>query len=204
MQTEIEAKWLNVVKDDLRARLRACGAQLRTTERLMVRHVYDHPDMRLEKIGGWVRVRDEGDKITMGYKQLQDRSLHGTKEVSVTIDNYAAGCDFLEAIGLKATSYQETKRESWTLDDAEIEIDTWPWIPSFVEIEASDESKLQTVASKLGLNMAEALHGSVEIAYQAVYDVTDAEIDNCPEIRFVAVPEWLEAKRRPGYTTSTN
>jgi len=32
-------------------------------------------------------------------------------------------------------SYQETRREKWMLDDAEVTIDTWPWIPTFIEIE---------------------------------------------------------------------
>jgi len=37
----------------------------------MVRQTYDFMDMRLNKIGGWVRVRDEGDKVTLSFKQLK-------------------------------------------------------------------------------------------------------------------------------------
>jgi adenylate cyclase class 2 len=196
METEIEAKWLNIDIDAFRKLLERVGAELVQAERGMVRKVYDYPDKRLEKIGGWVRVRDEGDKVTMSYKQLNDRTLHGTKEVNVTVNDFDAACSFIESIGLEANSYQETKRESWRLGDTEIELDTWPWIPSFVEIEAKTEDALRETASKLGLDYAAALHGSVETAYQAVYDLSESEIDSWKEIRFSDVPDWLAAKAK--------
>ena len=132
MQTEIEAKWLNIDLEPMRKRLLDIGAELVAKERLMTRMVYDYPDKRLEKIGGWIRVRNEGDKITLSYKQLNDRALHGTKEVTVIVDNFEAICSFLDSIGMKSNSFQEMKRESWKLGSVEIELDTWPWIPIFV------------------------------------------------------------------------
>lgn len=196
METEIEAKWLNIDHNLMRKRLEKAGAKLVEPERLMSRKVFDYNDMRLEKVGGWVRVRNEGDKVTLSYKQLNDRSLHGTKEVTVVVDDFEKACQFLESIGLEAKAYQETKRESWLLDDAEIELDTWPWIPSFIEIEAKNEEILKRTAQLLGLNFADALHGSVETAYQAEYDVTEAEIDGWTEITFTKVPDGLLAKKK--------
>jgi adenylate cyclase class 2 len=196
METEIEAKWLHIDVAEFREKLSSAGAVLQQPERLMTRKIYDYADKRLEKIGGWVRVRNEGDKITMSYKQLNDRTMHGTKEVTVTVDDFDATGIFLETIGLISTSLQETKRESWKLDETEIEIDTWPWIPSFVEIEAKTESALRQTATLLGLDFEAALHGSVETAYQDAYDVTEEEIDNWPEITFSPVPEWLAAKAK--------
>ena len=194
MQTEIEAKWLDINIDTLRHKLEGLGAVLSQPERLMTRRIYDYPDKRLEKIGGWVRVRHEGDKVTLSYKQLNDRTVHGTKEVSVVIGDFEATCHLLEAIGMESNSFQETKRESWKLGSVEIELDTWPWIPSFVEIEAPTEKELISTAASLGLDYADALHGSVETAYQAIYDVSEAEIDNWEEIRFSDVPDWLSTK----------
>lgn len=196
METEIEAKWLDIDTEGFRKTLRAVRANLLVPERLMSRRVFDYEDHRLEKIGGWVRVRDEGDKITMSYKQLNDRTLHGTKEVTIIVNDFASACSFLESVGFVCDSFQETKRESWKLGDVEIEIDTWPWIPSFVELEAKNEDSLKDAAKTLGLDYALALHGSVETAYQAVYDVTEEEIDNWTEIRFIDVPDWLITKKK--------
>lgn len=195
MQTEIEAKFLDIDPNLLRKKLKEIGAKLIYPERLMKRRNFDFPDKRLEKIGGWMRVRDEGDKITLSYKQLNDRTLHGTKEIVLEVDDFESACSLLRAIGLEAKAYQETRREKWILDALEITIDTWPWIPTFVEIEGPDEDKLRHLASQLGLDWAFALHGSVEIAYQQYFNVSDEELYNCKSISFVPVPEWLEKRK---------
>ncbi len=196
MQTEIEAKWLAINPNNIRKMLKQTGAKLVYPERLMTRCVFDYPDKRLEKIGGWVRVRNEVDKITLSYKQLNDRTVHGTKEINVVVNDFDTTCKFLETIGLKKNSFQETKRESWKLGDTEIEIDTWPWIPTFVEIEAKSEDELFRVGDLLELPRNKALYGSVEIAYQAVYDVSESEIDEWEEIRFIETPSWLQEKTK--------
>ena len=195
MQTEIEAKWINIDKEALRKTLSDIGAELVSPERLMIRRVYDFPDERLESVKGWVRVRNEDDKITLSYKQLNDRTVHGTKEVTVIVNDFDSTCAFLESIGLVQKSVQETKRESWKLGNTEIELDTWPWIPSFVEIEATSETELKATAELLELDYSKALHGSVETAYKAVYDVTEEEINKWEEIRFIDVPTWLSSKK---------
>jgi len=197
MQTEIEAKFLNVDFDAVRKHLTAAGAICDQPMRLMRRKTYDYPGNRLsDEYNGWVRVRDEGDKITLSYKQLNDRTLHGTKEITLTVDDFKAADSFLLAIGLEQKSYQETKRESWHLGDVQVELDEWPWIKPTVEIEGPSETAVREVAEKLGYNFKDALFGSVEVAYQAEYDVTEDEIDGWEVVTFTPVPEWLEPKRR--------
>lgn len=196
MKTEIEAKFLKINPSEIRDSLRRFGARQEHPEVLMRRKTFDDKNGDLRKIGGWIRVRDEGDKITLSYKQLKDRTLHGTKEVTVVVDNFDATVTFLQSVGFVQKSYQETKREKWTLGEVEVTIDTWPWIPTFVELEGESEEKLKKVAAKLGLSWKKALHGSVENAYQDCYDVTEEEVDSWEIINFVPVPEWLEKKRR--------
>jgi adenylate cyclase class 2 len=196
MQAEIEAKFLNTNHDEIRDRLQTLGAICIQPSRQMLRKNFDYPDGRLEKIGGWVRVRDEGDKTTLAYKQLDNRGIDGTKEVSVVVSSFDDTCQLLESIGLKQNSFQETKRESWILDSVEIELDEWPWIKPYIEVEAKDESSLIEVINKLGLNVNDAVHGSVEVAYMAEYEVTEEEVDNWQEIKFTDVPDWLESKRK--------
>lgn len=172
------------------------GSTLVHEERLMRRKTFDAVDGRLRKIGGWIRVRDEGDKITLAYKQLNDRTLHGTKEISLDISDFETMCDFLLSVNFDMKSYQETRRERWELDGVEVTIDTWPWIKSFVEIEGESEDALRKVAKKLDFDWKDALHGSVENAYMAEYDVTEEEIDSWETITFTPVPDWLEIKRK--------
>lgn len=194
METEIEAKFLDVNKEEIRKKLREIGAELIYEERLMKRKVFDHPT---QKQNDWFRVRDEGDKITLSYKKLFDRTLHGTKEIDIEVNSFEKACDILLKTGIQFRSYQETKREKWLFEETEIVIDTWPWVPSFVEIESATEEKVKSTAEKMGFNWKDATHGSVETAYIKHYDVTEEEIDKWPDITFTPVPDWLEKKRRP-------
>ena len=199
MQTEIEAKFLAVDHDDLRRKLREAGAELVAPMRLMRRYAFDFPDGRLrQEENGWARVRDEGGKITLSYKRLADRTLHGTKEVGITVDSFENAKALLEALGLAAKAYQETRRESWRMDGAEIELDHWPWTKPYVEIEAADEAAVKAVVAKLGLNWDRAVFGSVEIVYTHEYDVSDATINALPLMTFDSpVPKELAERRKP-------
>ena len=176
MKTEIEARFLYIDKDAMRTKLEAIGAELKQAEIKMVRKNYDFPDGELQSKGGWVRLRDEGNKITMTYKQLQSRSLSGVQESEVVVDSFEEADRILSALGLEAKSEQETLRESWLYKDAQIEIDTWPWMEPQLEIEAHSEELVRTIAAELGCDMSDALYGSVEVAYAAAYNVSESEV----------------------------
>ena len=191
MQTELEAKFLDIDPDMLRKLLKEKGATLVHAERLMKRKNFDFPDRRLYKTGGWVRVRDEGDRITLSFKQTVNDALDGTKEVEIVVVDFDNISNFLLAIGLVQKSYQETKRERWYFDGVEVTIDTWPWIPTFVELEGESEKQLKEIATKLGLDWGAAMHGGVAPVYCRYFDVTCGEVNEWKNITFVPVPDWL-------------
>ncbi len=198
MKPEIEVKFLNVDHEGLRRQLELVGAALVAPLRTMRRYNYDYPDRCLQRERkGWVRLRDEGDGvITLTYKQLNDRSLTGMHESLVRVDDFTATDVLLQQIGLERKSLQVTRRESWTLDGCEIELDEWPWVKPSLEIEGPDEQAIKAAAETLDLAWKEATFGSVEVAYTTEYDVTDDDVNSWNEIDFTPVPDWLEAKRR--------
>lgn len=190
IQPEIEATFINIDKDQLRAQLKELGATLLQPETLMRRTIFNIDDH------SFVRVRDEGNRITMSYKRLDKLSLSGMKEIYLDVNNYDDAINFVKVCGLKSKAIQETLREEWELDGVELDIDTWPWLPTFVEIEGPSEAAVKSVAEKLGLEMADALYGSVDEVYKIYYDVTNQDINYCPEIKFTDAPDWLASKRR--------
>ena len=80
------------------------------------------------------------------------------------------------------------------LDGAEIGIDTWPWIPTFIEIESGDEASVWAAAKKLGFDKTKAEFGAVDKVYNHYYGVDMDIVDNeTPIIDFDAEPpEWVK------------
>lgn len=191
MDIEFEAKFLDVDPAQVRATLRACGAARVFPERLMRRKVFDYPDGRLTAKHCWLRVRDEGDRVTMSFKQQRDTTLRGTTDRTITVSDFDATCVLVLSLGLMEKSYQETRRELWMYQGAEVTIDTWPWIPSFVEVEAPNEQLLREVVTALGFRMDAAVHGGVASGvYERYLDVGEQTVNLWPIIRFNDPCPW--------------
>ncbi len=192
MGNEIEAQFLDINKEEMRGRLKEVGAKLVKPEVLMKRVVFDLGPHE------YARVRDEGGgKIVMTYKNVSDeKSIMGTKEVNVVIDDYENGIMLLKACGLRPKSEEESYRETWMLGEVEICIDTWPWIPTFMEIEGPSEALVWETAGKLGLSRAKAKFGSVDSTYAHYYGIKE-EVFNfeTPKVTFeMEPPEWVKEK----------
>ena len=163
--------------------------------RLMRRDLFDFadPKLALSAQRARLRVRDEGDKLTVTFKKALPGSIY-SDEIETTVGSYSVMKDLLKAIGLDVKTHQESKRETWHLDDVEVVIDVWPWINPYIEIEGKSEDAIQAAAAKLGFDWTKATFGSVEAAYRAEYPkmTDDEEIGAIPEVIFGAeLPEYL-------------
>lgn len=168
MKAEIEVKFLDVDFDSLRTKLTELGAVCEQPMRTMRRVAIDNDFMRGDK-DSFVRVRDEGHRVTMTYKQFDELSVDGAKEIEVAVSSFEDTVAILEQAGLPAHTYQETRRENWRLGDIEIMLDEWPWAKPYIEIEADTEEVLREVADKLGFEWSEAVFGDVMAVYRAGY-----------------------------------
>ncbi|MBN1326250.1 CYTH domain-containing protein [Candidatus Falkowbacteria bacterium] len=187
MNIEYEATYYPVDKEQIRQILKKVGAKLMRPEFLMKRMPFHPP----KDIGNaWLRVRDEGDKITMSLKKITGDKITDQKEVQLIIDNFDEGIKFLESIGAKQKSYQENLREIWHLDNAEICIDTWPGLKPLLEIESNNEADVKNAVIKLGLKWEDALFCAADKIYERELGIPKDVIDNkTPEITFKNPPK---------------
>jgi adenylate cyclase class 2 len=201
MQTEIEVKFLDVVHDDVRAKLKAAGGELKVPMRLMRRAIIDYPDSHLQrKQDGWVRVRDEGDKVSLTYKEMKEGTVSGAREIEFDVSSFEQTVKLFEAIGLQVHSFQESKRETWQLGEVEVVLDEWPWLKPYIEIEGPSEEAIKHVAEKLGFSWSDAFYGSTTVAYIVEYPGINMDqnetIGLIPEIKFdLPLPEFLEQRK---------
>jgi adenylate cyclase class 2 len=200
MKKEIEAKFLQQNHQKIRAQLTALNATLVHPMTLMRRMVFDFPDRRLKAERAWVRLREELDgSIELMIKKVKSDLLGETYEQAVLVSDYEAAQKFVLSLGLVVKGEQESKREVWRINDTEIMLDEWPWVPPFVEIEASSEQAVRNVANKLQLNWDEAKFGGVTPVYLEEYDLTREEFEGLEfSMKFdQPMPECL-SKRRKG------
>ena len=184
MKIEYEATFPNINKDEIRQRLQDAGAVLMRPEFMQKRVTFKLPAGH-EINGGWLRVRDEGDKITMTLKVVDGDKIENQKEINLKIDDFEEAVKFLETMGCQKKSYQETKREIWILDDVEIAIDEWPFLEPYVEVEGKSEEAVKNVSEKLGFDYGKALFCCVTTLYNMKYGTPEEVINNqTPKITF--------------------
>ncbi|MDD2766283.1 MAG: CYTH domain-containing protein [Candidatus Moranbacteria bacterium] len=184
MNIEYEATFPDIEKEEMRLILEKSGATLIRPEFLQKRVVFALPTGH-EITGGWARVRNEGNKITMSLKIVDGDKIENQREICLTVDSFEQAELFLTTIGCRKKSYQETKRELWMMGDTEITIDEWPFLRPFLEIEGKSEEVVKQVTEKLGLDYREALFGAVDIIYIHQYPhLTFDRINKTPRIVF--------------------
>jgi adenylate cyclase class 2 len=177
MQIEYEASFTNIDKDDIRSRLKKAGAQMIYPEFLMKRYVWHFPK-GYEIKGGWIRVRQEADKVTMSVKIIKDnKHIEDQKETCLTVSSFEDAREIINTIGCQEIAYQESKRELWKIGEVEITIDEWPFLEPFVEIEGPNEQAVQEVAKLLDFDYSQAIFGSVDFQYAAKYGITLEQIN---------------------------
>lgn len=190
MAKEIEAKFINIDKSQVVKQLEKLGAIKVFDERLLRRCVYKLP---IEKEGAWARIRDEVDKITMTYKRVVNQSLDGVEEVELIIDDFDKGRSFLKSIGLLEKAYQESKRMRYVIESVEFDIDTWPALNPWIEIEAKTEEDVKKYAKLLGFKWEDAMFGSADLVYEKIYNIDADWINNrCPFLKFDDLPPELQ------------
>lgn len=194
MPIEVEAKFLNINRDELRDRLKATGFACQQANTLMRRVVFDTPNSDGHS---WARVRDEGNAIKITYKRTHDITrVDGTEEIEIKVCDFNKASQLLSALGLIRKSYQETWREIWQRDAVEVVLDEWPGIPPFTEIEGPDETQVRAVAAELGFDWNKALFGAVGVVYETI-GISHKAINAAPLITFDNVSELLSLRNGP-------
>jgi len=153
---EFEVKYLNINPKEIEARLKKLGAK-KVFDRLYRVNIFDYPDLRMNAEAAWLRMRDEGDKITLTYKKRlgtknKGENDDGMKEVEITVNDYEKTAELLHSIGLADKFIEEKRRIRYILKDIEFDIDYMPALDPFLEIEASSMKKVEEGIKLLGLD----------------------------------------------------
>jgi adenylate cyclase, class 2 len=153
MAHEIETKVLDISVDEIIKKLMSLGAEKTQETRLSVAW-YRPKGIKEGKDPWFLRIRSNSEGInTVTWKAKSD--ILGTarkhKEIDFKIEEKEKLSDLFEELDLEIYAFQEKDRISFKLDDWVIEIDQYPKMPAFLEIEGNSEKHVNEAIERLGL-----------------------------------------------------
>lgn len=113
--------------------------------------------------GAYLRLRQEAQRSELILKSRSSKNQLNVKverELSVPVDpaEWDEIRELLRVAGLERVVIQEKHRTSFVLDSLTVryDIDTWPGIPTYLEVEATNKARIKMGLSVLGFSMKHA------------------------------------------------
>jgi adenylate cyclase class 2 len=167
---EIECRFLEIDKRVLIDKLLKLGAVDKGEILLEETIIYDSA-LKWRDEQRFVRLRKTGNKIYLTYKEHQVHTIDGTYEIEFEVEDYKKVELFLEKIGLKCFRHQQKKRHTFNLNGVTFDIDTWPKIPTYVELEGESEKVLKEAAKSVGFNWKDAVFHDARWVIENTYNI---------------------------------
>lgn len=151
MKTEIETRFLDINKDVFVGKLNSLGAVDKGEEKL--EEMIFHPaDMSWVGKGKFIRLRKTKGKIKLTYKENVGQTVDSAQEIELEVSDLEKCSEFFNKIGLVQMRRLEKYRHTFELGDTTIDIDTWPKIPVYAEMEGPSVESLKEACGKLGMD----------------------------------------------------
>jgi len=145
---EIEAKFCLRHLEDIRKRVIAHGALLKT-DRLFERNLrFDTTDRELAGKKHVLRLRQD-NRATLTFKRPRGQ-VETREEFEIEIDDFESGRKILEALGYTVTTLYEKYRETYQIDFIQVMLDELPF-GCFVEIEGPSIEAIRQMSDQLEL-----------------------------------------------------
>lgn len=168
---EIEAKFLGINKTDLVKKLSKLEA-IDLGEELLAEIIFYDKELLWQKSKDkMVRIRTTGKGNFLTYKNSLENTLSGMEEIEFQISDIDMATQFLERIGLVKYRHQEKRRHKFLIGSVIIDIDTWPQVPTYVEIEGPSEDEVKQTAVMLGFDFSKAVFGNSGIMVEELYKI---------------------------------
>ena len=177
MHIEIEERVLDINSEEVIKRLEVLNAT-KVGEWHQRRYVYDFDPKRENE---WIRLRSNGYETTLTFKNIEKNSIDGTKELEIEVSDFDETNQLLNVLGYKAKAYQENKRIRYSLNGVEVDIDSWPLIPTYLEIEGKSIEEVRKIEELLEVDTNKITSLNCQDIYKQIYGI---DIDKIKELRF--------------------
>jgi len=177
MHTEYEVRVLDIDKEKFIQKLEKLGAK-KEADFNYRRRIYNFNPKTDNK---WIRLRTDGNETTLTIKKLESLEVDGTKEMEIEVSDFDETDKMLNELGYTSHTYQENLRTRYILDNVEIDIDSWPYIPPYAEIEGKSTQDVQKVIKLLELDESKVTSIDVQGVFKEFYNIN---ISDVPVVKF--------------------
>lgn len=167
---EIEVRFLEIDKDTLLKELLELGAD-DLGETVLEEVIFYDADRKWRDEQKFIRLRRIGDVTKLTYKHNKGQTIDSASEIELEVSDIQKTEALLVKTGLIAFRHQQKKRHTFKLDNVIVDIDTWPRIPTYVELEGPSEKSLRAIAGKLGFDWKDAVFDDARSIIENKYSI---------------------------------
>lgn len=160
MRKEIEVKILNIDRERLRATLKKLGAR-QVLKPTLMRELYLESPVK-ERVYSSFRLRAQGKNsfLTLKLKKGEDKKFEIRDELEVEVDDFNAMRKILRLAGFTIFRQREKIREEYQLGKIKVEIDEYPKMKPYMEIEAFSKKEIKDFLKKIGFPLEYTTSGT--------------------------------------------
>lgn len=176
MEKEIETRFLEINKEEIIKKLVSLGA-IDLGENKLDETIFHFNDYNPENKNRFVRLRRIKDKTELTYKTRSGNEIDSVKEIEFYVSNLEKCEQFLLESGLNKVRVLEKYRHSFKLNETKFDIDTWPKIPTYIEVEGLSIEAVKNAAESLNLNWESRFDGDAKDVFKHYgYDLDNISI----------------------------
>lgn len=153
MPHEIETKVLDIDAEEIKMKVIALGAE-KTQETRLIVHWYRFKGVKEGEDPWFLRIRSNSEgKHEVTWKAKSDilGTVRKHKEINFNIAEPEKLADLFEELGLEKYAEQEKDRTTFNLKDWTFDIDQYPNMPAYMEIEGNSNEHVEEAMKLLGV-----------------------------------------------------
>ena len=174
---EYEVRVLEIDVVEIKNKLNKLNAKL-VEDSFQRRYLYDFNPVNPDK---WIRLRTNGNTTTLTIKDVKSSKIDGTHEMEIEVSDFDSTNEILKELGYTPRGIQENKRIKYDLNGVEVDIDKWPLIPTYLEIEGKTEEEVYKTLELLGIEKDKAISLNTQSIYKEYYNI---DLTNKPLLYF--------------------
>lgn len=150
---EIEVKILDIDLGKTEKAIKKLGGKL-VHNNLLYKELYFSTENNNLKFSS-MRLRAEGDDIylAMKFKQGNNKKYLSRKELQIKVSDFDTTSEIIQQLGFKPIGIREKLRKEYKVGKIKVELDQYPNIPPYMEIEGNNQKHVNEFLTKLGYDL---------------------------------------------------